>query len=79
MTANKELQKAELSMSARFMNHVVQEYGSGVGEVALTNFQKRLAQNYFMAVDDALAKQEQKLLDEFATFRHFHRQSEETE
>jgi flagellar biosynthesis chaperone FliJ len=26
-----------------------------------------------------LAKQEQKLLDEFATFRHFHRQSEETE
>ena len=26
-----------------------------------------------------LAKQEQKQLDEFATFRHFHRQSEETE
>ena len=56
----KELQTAELSMSVRFMNRVVKEYGSGVGEIALTNFQKRLAQNYFMAVDDALQKQEQR-------------------
>lgn len=56
----KELQKTELPMSVRFMEHVVQEYGHGVGEVALTNFQKRLAQNYFMAVDDALVKTEER-------------------
>ena len=56
----KELQKVELSLPVRFMHHVVQSFGSGVGDVALTNFQKRLAQNYFMAVDEALLKQEQK-------------------
>lgn len=63
MTEQKDttaIAKSDQSMSIRFMNHVVQEYGNGVGEVALTNFQKRLAQNYFMAVDDALLKQEQK-------------------
>lgn len=61
MTEQKDttaIAKSDQSMSVRFMNHVVQEYGNGVGEVALTNFQKRLAQNYFMAVDDALVKQE---------------------
>lgn len=54
----KEIAKAELPVSVRFMNRVVSEFGGGVGEIALTNFQKRLAQNYFMAIDDALAKQE---------------------
>lgn len=47
-------------VSVRFMNMVVSEFTGSVGEVALTNFQKRLAQNYFMAVDQALAKAEQK-------------------
>ena len=57
---NTQIAKSEEPMSVRFMNMVVKEFSSGVGEVALTNFQKRLAQNYFIATDQALAKAEQK-------------------
>ncbi|MRN56801.1 recombinational DNA repair protein (RecE pathway) [Paenibacillus sp. LC-T2] len=42
------------------MNKVVSEFGSSVGEVALTNFQKRLAQNYFIALDAILKLTEEK-------------------
>jgi recombination protein RecT len=52
--------KQEESVSTRFMNMVVKEFTGSVGEVALTNFQRRLAQNYFIAVDQALAKAEMK-------------------
>jgi len=55
-----ELAKKEESLSNRFMNAVVKEFSGSVGEVALTNFQRRLAQNYFIAVDQALVKAEQK-------------------
>jgi recombination protein RecT len=55
-----ELAKQEPSASERFMNMVVKEFGSGVGEVALTNFQKRLAQNYFIALDATLKAAEEK-------------------
>lgn len=48
------VQKAELSMSERFSNAMVQEFQSGVGTVALTDFQQRLAQNYFIAIDASL-------------------------
>lgn len=48
------VQKTELSMSQRFSNAMVQEFQSGVGAVALTDFQQRLAQNYFIAIDAAL-------------------------
>jgi recombination protein RecT len=59
---SKETQVArqEESMSTRFMNAVVKEFSGSVGEVALTNFQKRLAQNYFIAADQALVKAEQR-------------------
>jgi recombination protein RecT len=55
-----QVAKQEESMSTRFMNAVVREFSGSVGEVALTNFQKRLAQNYFIAVDQALVKAEQR-------------------
>lgn len=58
----KQLQKQELSLSARFMNKVMTEFTSGVGEIALTNFQKRLVQNYFIAINTALQKAEAKRL-----------------
>ncbi|MFC4102879.1 recombinase family protein [Paenibacillus xanthanilyticus] len=57
-----QLAKVELSASERFMKKVVTEYSSGVGAVALTNFQQRLAQNYFVAIDAALKMAEEKRL-----------------
>jgi recombination protein RecT len=50
----------ELTASERFMNKVVTQFTSGVGEVALTKFQQRLAQNYFVALDNVLKVAEQK-------------------
>lgn len=60
--SNKEqaIQKKEMTQSERFVNMVTREFGSSVGEVALTNFQKRLAQNYFVAADNALRMAEEK-------------------
>lgn len=46
--------KQELTVSERFTNKVIQEFTGGVGEIQLSDFQRRLAQNYFMAVDLAL-------------------------
>ena len=57
-----EVAVSEKSMSERFMMKVINEFGSSVGEVALTKFQKRLAQNYFIAIDECLKKTEQKRL-----------------
>jgi recombination protein RecT len=50
----------ELTASERFMNKVVAQFTSGVGEVALTKFQQRLAQNYFIALDNVLKTAESK-------------------
>lgn len=47
-------EKKQVTVSERFTNTVVSEFSSGVGEIALTDFQKRLAQNYFMGIDAAL-------------------------
>ena len=58
----KQLAAIELTLPERFVAKVTRDFGSGVGEVALTKFQRRLAQNYFMAVDDALQKAEAKRL-----------------
>ena len=60
MSEETQVAKQEESMSTRFMNAVVREFSGSVGDVALTNFQKRLAQNYFIAVDQALVKAEQR-------------------
>ncbi|MHB9054225.1 MAG: recombinase RecT [Thermoleophilia bacterium] len=55
--------KKEPTMAERFTAKVMEEFTAGAGgELALTDFQKRLAQNYFMAVDMALAKAEKKRL-----------------
>lgn len=54
--------KKELTQSERFMNKVISEFKGGVGELALTDFQKRLAQNYFIALDASLKAAEEKRL-----------------
>lgn len=56
----KQVAKQEESLSLRFTNAVVREFTGGTGEVALTDFQKRLAQNYFMAIDVALRGAEER-------------------
>ncbi|WP_407310584.1 recombinational DNA repair protein (RecE pathway) [Desulfosporosinus sp. SB140] len=55
-----EVAVKEQSMSERFTNKVTALFQSNVGEVALTNFQKRLAQNYFIVADSVLRKAEEK-------------------
>ena len=59
---NKAIAKADKSMSVRFMEKVVSEFATGVGEIALTGHQQRLVQNYFVAVDMQLKIAEEKRL-----------------
>ncbi|WP_217562720.1 recombinase RecT [Paenibacillus sp. GbtcB18] len=61
--------KKELTHSERFMQKVVTEFGTSVGEVALTQFQKRLAQNYFVALDSILRSTEEKRLKKSEKYR----------
>ena len=55
-----QLAPQEKTVAQRFTDKVIKEFTSGVGEAALTKFQLRLAQNYFMAIDLALKKAELK-------------------
>jgi|LSQX01.1.fsa_nt_gb recombination protein RecT len=64
-----QLQEVEASMSTRFMNKIMAEFGNNVGEVSLTNFQKVLAQNYFIAIDGALKMAEEKRLKKSEKYR----------
>lgn len=58
--ATTDVAKQEQPISVRFTNMVLKEFGGAVGEPALTQHQKRLAQNYFIATDQALVKAEIK-------------------
>jgi recombination protein RecT len=65
--ADKDLVKIDpgqkkLTASERFTNKVLAEFGGSVGQIALTEFQKRLAQNYFIAIDAGLKAAEVKRL-----------------
>ena len=55
-----EIAKKEESLSVRFMNAVTKEFTSAVDAPALTGHQRRLAQNYFIGLDQALEKAEQR-------------------
>jgi recombination protein RecT len=55
-----ELARKEDSLSVRFMNAITKEFTSAVDAPALTGHQRRLAQNYFIAIDQALEKAEQR-------------------
>lgn len=54
--------KTEPTQSERFTSMVLREFTAGTGEVALTKFQKRLCQNYFMVIDSVLKTAEEKRL-----------------
>ncbi len=55
-----ELAKKEDTLSVRFMNAITKEFTSAVDAPALTGHQRRLAQNFFIAIDQALEKAEQR-------------------
>lgn len=57
-----ELEKKRVTASEAFTLKVMAEFSGGVGEIALTNFQKRLVGNYFIATDSALKLAEEKRL-----------------
>lgn len=68
--SNQAIAKRELSASERFMNKVVAEFSASVGAaIALTDFQKRLAQNYFIALDSVLKTTEEKRLKKSEKYR----------
>lgn len=68
-TGEQAITKTEPTQSERFMTKVISEFGSSVGEVALTDFQKRLAQNYFIALDGVLKTAEEKRLKKAEKYR----------
>lgn len=52
--------KAQMTYSERFTNMVMKEFASNAGEVELTNFQRKLCQNYFIKIDAILKDSEIK-------------------
>lgn len=58
MSNQQQVAKHEEPVSVRFTNKVIAEFTGGVGEIALSDFQRRLAQNYFIAADTALKNAE---------------------
>jgi recombination protein RecT len=64
-----EAKKQQLTASERFTNKVLAEFGSSVGAVALTEFQKRLAQNYFISLDASLKTAEANRLKKSEKYR----------
>lgn len=59
----------EPSQSERFMNKVFSDFGSSVGVIALTAFQQRLVQNYFVSLDSVLKTTEEKRLKKSEQYR----------
>ena len=49
-----QLQTAEQSISERFTNSVLKEFGSHNGVIAATDYQKTLVKGYFIAIDRTL-------------------------
>ena len=64
-----DLAPVEKSQGQRFTEMVIKEFTGGVAEIALTNFQKRLVQNYFVSADYALKMAEQSRLKKSEQYR----------
>lgn len=64
-----KLKKVELSQSERFTQEVMKQFTNEAGEVKLTNFQKKLIQNYFIKIDQTLKDLERKRMAKDEKFR----------
>jgi recombination protein RecT len=67
--AEKGLEQKKLTASEVFTTKVMNEFYSDSGELALTNFQKRLVGNYFVGVDASLKMAEEKRLKKSEKYR----------
>jgi len=68
-TQTTELKKVELSQSERFTQEVLKQFTNEAGEVQLTNFQKKLIQNYFIKIDQTLKDLERKRMAKDEKYR----------
>lgn len=57
------------NMSERFTNKVMMEFGSSVGAIQVTDYQRQLIQGYFVAIDRALKAAEEERLRKNANNR----------
>jgi len=68
-TQGNVLTKREKTNSERFTDMVVREFVGTGGEIALTAFQKRLVQNYFISIDQTLKMAEEKRMKKDEKYR----------
>jgi len=68
-TQNTQVIKQELTQSERFTSKVMAEFAGTNGSIALTNFQKRLVQNYFISIDQSLKMAEEKRMKKAEQYR----------
>lgn len=61
--------KKEPSQSERFTQEVMKQFTNQAGEVVLTNFQKKLIQNYFIKIDQTLKDLEKKRMAKTEQYR----------
>ena len=63
-TTNKNTQvgSPQISQADRFTQAVMKEFVNNAGDISVTNFQKKLIQNYFIKLDMILKENEQKRL-----------------
>lgn len=59
----------KLTASQRFTNKVLAEFSGSVGQIALTESQRRVAQNYFVVIDAMLKAAEEKRLAKSEKYR----------
>lgn len=64
-----QVAKPQETASVRFTNMVMKEFSDGVGKIELTDFQKRLIQNYFIGIDLALKAAEERRLKKHEKYR----------
>lgn len=66
---NTEVATVQPSQSERFTMAVMKEFTSNAGDVQLTNFQRKLIQNYFIKLDMTLKENEVKRLGKSEQYR----------
>lgn len=67
--AKTQNQAAPLSPSERFTEAILKEFTTNSGEVNITNFQRKICQNYFIKLDATLKELEQKRLAKSEQYR----------
>jgi recombination protein RecT len=69
VVVNTSLQPKAPTQSERFTNAVMAEFSSGVSDIALTNFQRKLCQSYFIKLDATLKEADKKRLSKSEQYR----------